>query len=609
MYPSETWSRYDIRFRDHYEDYCQKFITKTGLNSLQKTINSKNSHFVRRLALGNAFDFQQVKLMAKLCPNVDNLDLTLFPENIDSQFDRQRMERCRCQTLPDNTHYTRLGRRICQGCYLSKSPTWYDLLTDEDIFQLFAGSKAIRLNYGLSKDVHSQPAEEHSRILKDYNADMFVRLLEQCQQLEFLELNGLDQKYLYGEWQYPSIALKLQEALLSKSPPRLSCLGLNKMQWITRNIEAFLRPFDELLQLTEIKISLGYDLSEISNFEQQKDIIRDLDFPDDWSTAFRNLLNSAEQKLVDLTPHDLRGYVDSLKRLVGYGRWKVKASDLSEVHPVHLLSFVRPYKGHPQRALEHLRWLQLEMGWIPVFNWGLHISPKFTLLLYIPYDEVDMHDVPIYRQIFEQVKEAGNPVKLLLPAWNESVMGDQIGAFFVNNRQPFSNYIEEHWSLGSIGDLVDHLGIAWGNHFLNDNRRPQMKRGFTEEYLRKEFQGWNDFSENEFAEIFPNLSRLELYIPELLANLLLADEDETFINKVLPGSGWSVQNKPDVVVYGARYNRGYYRPSQIFNVMKRKTFVREEVDNRSCIPFQHPGFLTSGICENIMLPLKRHDFQ
>lgn len=487
MYSKETCFRYDKRFRGYYGDYCQKFIIKTGMSSLQKTINSKTGHFIQRLALGNAFDLQHIKLMAKLCPNIDTLDLTLFPENIDGQFDRQRLIECRCQTLPDSTH-SKLGRSICQSCYQSVSPTWYDLLMDEDISPLFAASKEIRLSYGLPKDVHYQSDEEHSRILKEYNADMFVCLLERCPQLAFLELNGLNKRHLYAEWQYPSIALKLQEALLLRSPPRLSCLGLNKMHWITRNIEAFLTPLEELLELTEIKISLGYDLSEISNFEQQKDLFRVLDFPDDWGTHFRSWLNSAERKLVDITPRDLRGYIDGLKNLASCGRWKIKASDLNEVHLIHPLSFVRPYKGHPQRALEHLRWLQLEMGWVPVFSWGLHILTR-TLIDYIPYEDVDIHDVRIYRQIFEQVKEASNPVKLLLPAWNESVMGGQIGAFFIGGVRRFRDRSEEHWSLGGIGDLVDHLGIAWGNHFLYDELGLETRRGFYGRLLGRRVSG------------------------------------------------------------------------------------------------------------------------
>ncbi|KAL9608808.1 MAG: hypothetical protein Q9167_006365 [Letrouitia subvulpina] len=585
VYGKETILGYDTQYRDKYEEYCQKFITETGMNSLQKTINSNNGHFVRRLALGNAFDFQQIKLIARLCPNIDTLDLTLFPENIDDQFDHQRLIEHRFPTLPDDAYY-RLGRKICQSCYLSKSPAWYDLFADEDISLLFARSKAIKLNYGHPKEPHYDSDEGSFRILKDYNANMFICLLERCPQLEFLEFNGLDQSCLDMEWQYPSIALGLQETLLSKSPPRLSCLGLNKVHGITRNIEAFLRPFEELLGLIEIKISLGYDLSEISNLEQEKPLREN------------SLLNSAEREFVDLTPRDLYGYIDALKNVASCGRWKVKASDLNEIHPIHLLSFVRPYKGHPQKALEHLRWLQLEMRWVPVFNWGLQIGSSTSLCCKIPYEDVDIHDVPMYRQIFEQVKEAGNPVKLLLPTFttaNGSGMVGRYGSVFVKERpcegDCFSDNAD-HWSLGGIGDLVDHLGIAWGNRLLYDKPGFQGERIPKEEKLVRDFQGWNAFLENELARIFPNLSRLELYVPELLCNRLLADGDEIFIGKVLPRSGWSVQNKPDVVVYGGLYNKMYCPPTTVINVMKWKTFIRENEGGRSCIPFQHPGFPT-----------------
>lgn len=135
------------------------------------------------------------------------------------------------------------------------------------------------------------------------------------------------------------------------------------------------------------------------------------------------------------------------------------------------------------------------------------------------------------------------------------------------------------------------------------------------DYLVEEFQGWNAFFESELAKIFPNLSRLELYIPELLANRLLADEDEIFISKVLPRSGWSVQNKPDVVVYGPRFDRAYYRPSKIINIMKWKVFVRANEGDGSCIPIQHPGFPTietNPTCidwERYRKSLKCHDYQ
>lgn len=69
---------------------------------------------------------------------------------------------------------------------------------------------------------------------------------------------------------------------------------------------------------------------------------------------------------------------------------------------------------------------------------------------------------------------------------------------------------------------------------------------------------------------FPNLSRLELYIPALVYV-----GDETFLKGLLPGSGWQIQIGKELVVKDYRKLRNIRPQADV--VFLDRVFYRDEV--------------------------------
>ena len=182
------------------------------------------------------------------------------------------------------------------------------------------------------------------------------------------------------------------------------------------------------------------------------------------------------------------------------------------------------------------------------------------------------------REVFETVKEADLPVKLLLDtaardgASVNSARAANLGSFFVRNLKPLQlhpshprfaraeqGYKERFgphkWYLKAVGDLVDELTVRWGHRCL---RQPWFVQGFKfgpginqnirfqhdrprHELVREEksmIQSlWTDL-----AETFPSLKRLEVYIPD---EVYIGDDE---MAKLLPGEGWKLECGKDVVV-------------------------------------------------------------
>ena len=186
-------------------------------------------------------------------------------------------------------------------------------------------------------------------------------------------------------------------------------------------------------------------------------------------------------------------------------------------------------------------------------------------------------EIKYIREVFELVKEADLPVKLLLDTEAREGRLDNgraanLGSFFVRNLKPLQlhpshprfaraeqGYKERfgphQWYLKTVGDLVDELTVRWGHRCLRQpvfapgpkygpgvtlNTRFQYDRP-RNEIVREEKSMIHSLWTN-LAETFPSLKRLEVHIPD---EVYLGDDE---MAKLLPGEGWKLECGKDVVV-------------------------------------------------------------
>ena len=158
--------------------------------------------------------------------------------------------------------------------------------------------------------------------------------------------------------------------------------------------------------------------------------------------------------------------------------------------------------------------------------------------------EVDLESC---RAVFYAIKATGAPVQLLLSGCRSSGM---LFDTFITEDEALDlkrNIDFQAWYLHRIGDLVNDLRIMWGAN------APEYcsELGYLEELEEgREYEIWQLEREKErltdlwrdFANIFPELTRLKLYIP---SDLYPAKDDDDFINTILPGKGWTVKRRKD----------------------------------------------------------------
>ena len=127
--------------------------------------------------------------------------------------------------------------------------------------------------------------------------------------------------------------------------------------------------------------------------------------------------------------------------------------------------------------------------------------------------------------------------------------------------EPRADIPDPIWRLNGIGDLVDDLRILWDRRFayvytkkflghcvqnldpLQWSKTPQWSMNIQActNYLNGRLWREAEYTALLFRRLridFPRLTRFALYIPAAL----YPDHDQTFINHVLPGTGWEVKN-------------------------------------------------------------------
>lgn len=178
----------------------------------------------------------------------------------------------------------------------------------------------------------------------------------------------------------------------------------------------------------------------------------------------------------------------------------------------------------------------------------------------------------LIREVFETVKEADIPVKLLLDTrardctFVDQLPAGNVGSFFVRVVKPLQlhpshprfaraeqgfkeRYGPQQWYLKAVGDLVDELTVEWGHKCL---RQPLDGQGMTSGQIYQYHRPRHEIVREEksmiqslwtdLADTFPHLKRLEVHVPD---EVYIGDEE---MAKLLPGESWNMECGKDVVV-------------------------------------------------------------
>ena len=178
----------------------------------------------------------------------------------------------------------------------------------------------------------------------------------------------------------------------------------------------------------------------------------------------------------------------------------------------------------------------------------------------------------LIREVFEIVKEADLPVKLLLDTAVrdrrsvENREAASLGTFFVRVLKPLQlhpshprfaraeqGYKERfgphQWYFKAIGDLVDEFTVRWGHKALREpSFEMRMNKVSAIQYRRprheivREEKSMIHSLWTDLAETFPHLKRLEVHVPD---EVYIGDDE---MAKLLPGEGWKLECGKDVVV-------------------------------------------------------------
>lgn len=128
------------------------------------------------------------------------------------------------------------------------------------------------------------------------------------------------------------------------------------------------------------------------------------------------------------------------------------------------------------------------MAWMPTFSWS-NQTIFHSLWQEDPFDLgllTSEHREMIFarcRSVFQEVKDAGLPVRLHLSTDNHKNHEGSKFAFFLRDWLPLpddEHGLEydarsrgrwpgaSHWYLEGIGTLIDHLKVTWSNEFLRE---------------------------------------------------------------------------------------------------------------------------------------------
>ena len=521
-----------------------KYLKADTCNYIGKKLNARTGSYVKRLAIPNFLTIADILPYANHCHNIEFLDLSSLIHPIDQ--DEPEFE------LDEPTFVYPFRLR------------WQELLED-DCIDLFTNVRSIKVDL-LGTSIGQRGGWE--RALQN-----LADLLRQAQNLKCLHIHSPPLSTLDTLFNSPVFTFTLSNVLAANAPKGLTELRLDGMFHNIRNYHTFLNEIGEALpQLRNVSFSIDQDLQMLG-----------LDSVDEYQQVAGEFKENTEIDLIRETPLNCWEYIRMLKRLSDDPRWTsslkcLKADQIYEINPRALFSAKDHQRSKNPEGKELFGWLKQTLQWTPTFNWYDQMQNIKTLtwvyssLHNMPSAE-RYDDLELCRELFQDLKSVGIPVKLLLSTtqWYNRIYINN-GSFYGRNfRCARRNHVPEEecgleeyqrsgpwqWYLHVIGDLVDELTVNWGNTFLRQpvgkgyfepqpcghrgtfDKRPDSERA--EEEKEKMQPLWTDL-----AQTFPNIKRLNLHIP---AEVYLGDETMT---SMLPESDWRVYIGNTIVVKDCR---------------------------------------------------------
>ena len=501
---------------------------------------------MRRLALPEWTSEQDIHYLTAHCPNLRAIDLTEIFESVPH---------------PVSLHSDEYSNSALGEEDINSRPSMLDRCP-----ALFGSLRSIHLPFGCAHTVYS-----HRRRYRTLRSVGLAKLLRLAIHLETLELTCHVEPMLFPspEARRKASAMLLAE-ILNNVSESLTTLALNHSQSTIENLDSFLQSLEVFPKLRTVQISLHRDLDV---FQRVSERIHGL--------HMCGLLKDYERD-----PPTALQYLSTVKKIHDRGVFSLVSSDYGE--SFHAMP--RDYYG--------LCHTQLVYGprndlWTPVWTWNdrMHWVQGHHPL-------VEMVDIGKCRALFDELTKARMPVSVELEplavpfgayfagpweyrcyeiphavpeSWyppNQAIQpkkrsSNASGSIAKLLMSPAaSNHTDAEteipnpiWRLNEIGDLVDDLRLTWDRGFAyiyvksvnkhritNIDSAERSKRMYEcEPPLRARLWQEAQYTALLFRRIpvdFPRLTRLALYIPAAL----YTNHDQTFINHVLPGTGWTVKH-------------------------------------------------------------------
>lgn len=525
----ESYSRNTFDYVAHHEIF----------DIIMQNINSETGHFVRRVALHSWNSSNDLEKLSRLCPNLDEADFTEVHDYDDYVISASEF---------DNEEYTESGSEFDEdeflNCIIRTSHNnfhWRIILRENLPF--FQRLKAIKARF------EDGVIPFHN---ENENEEDLANLLQVCPNLERLELEESSAS-ISGQ-------RAIQRFILNDGGAKLRTLGVVNKLPLRIDFGLFLRPLKKFNTPMTFRLSLSHDLA---------------------ATHRRRIWDSQEPTIFE--------YIIGAKAAVDQG-WKLSITDLAEQHP----SIPNSYFGSTSpRILPYLQWLVRSCGWSPVFTWEQVlrlINGGGTMNQMPSVERIIDADLALCRQLFQSFQNLGVPIRLLLTPcpseysffcyekWARGRQMYEIDASDPVDPEEKPELIKTHfsyhkpdgsdqrlwgwthlaswysknkhqdsrsWGLASIGDLVHDLRLIWKddicfvnpNHYLPDRLTPDEEIQYLQLKLSHEAERLAPLFRNLSLD-FPHLKRLALYIPAAL----YPDCDGVFVEKILPGNGWTVRH-------------------------------------------------------------------
>ncbi|KAI9845110.1 MAG: hypothetical protein M1837_005114 [Sclerophora amabilis] len=488
------------------------------------SLHHSNGPLVRRIVLDPALPTRGLERLGQFCPQLTSLDLSLITN--------ARPALHRYHFVPS------------APCTCPRDPSWAELIRCSPA--LFARLKFLRFSSTIS--VKGSLKKDDRR---DVDGDGLQILLKACPALETLALSTRTGRRSYEE------QCELARRIVAGAQPQLKTLQLEESSTSIPSVEVLLRQLESLEQLRTVKSTFNRDIQYITHqgrlthrrdsweYEWSKArgpsrVIDEIDC-DSMATDVSELTGDAYYQMCFVykwTPYRLSNYLIGLRRLVSRG-WNLRALDYGQptlIDPSGLYDIL----SHPDKQ-ELMKFLMELTGWNPVFNWFWFTRDPVDKGLQEMTDPERKTELARVHDVFRLMKSHGIPVRV------EHNTGSLFSHYSEKESETETEYlmngqdnVRRLWDLASVGFLVDEFKLTYFDERVLPTeaatREVRERGGRLKEARRFRAHIWK-----RFADVFPNLKRFVLCIPESIHRSWSSQD----MVRNLPGAGWTETRWPN----------------------------------------------------------------